>query len=165
MMKNNSLKMLAESLAKNGIASLRYDKRAIGASNHSAPRLAEALAKVLGGHGRRGPACIMVLFSDLGMNAARGRVFHLVGHELVERSEEVVIDLASAYGSGMALTEAEIARYTAELEAKVVEVIARVGAQGPKDMGAVMKALLPDVQGKADGKVVSELVKQRLAGK
>jgi uncharacterized protein YqeY len=53
----------------------------------------------------------------------------------------------------------------AELEAKVVEVIARVGAQGPKDMGAVMKALLPDVQGRADGKVVSELVKQRLAAR
>ncbi len=32
MMKNNSLKMLAEALAKNGIASLRYDKRAIGES-------------------------------------------------------------------------------------------------------------------------------------
>jgi uncharacterized protein YqeY len=52
-----------------------------------------------------------------------------------------------------------------ELEAKVDEVIARVGARGPKDMGAVMKALLPDVQGRADGKVVSELVKQRLAGR
>jgi len=53
----------------------------------------------------------------------------------------------------------------AELEAKVDEVIARVGAKGPKDMGAVMKALLPEVQGRADGKVVSELVKQRLAGR
>jgi uncharacterized protein YqeY len=52
-----------------------------------------------------------------------------------------------------------------EVEAKVAEVIARVGAQGPKDMGAVMKALLPEVQGRADGKVVSELVKQRLAGR
>jgi hypothetical protein len=52
----------------------------------------------------------------------------------------------------------------AEVEAKVAEVITRVGAQGPKDMGAVMKALLPEVQGRADGKVVSELVKQRLAG-
>ena len=51
-----------------------------------------------------------------------------------------------------------------EVEAKVAEVITRVGAQGPKDMGAVMKALLPEVQGRADGKVVSELVKQRLAG-
>ena len=51
-----------------------------------------------------------------------------------------------------------------EVEAKVAEVITRVGAQGPKDMGAVMKALLPEVQGRADGKVVSELVKRRLAG-
>lgn len=37
MMKNNSLKMLAEALAKNGIASLRYDKRGIGESKASAP--------------------------------------------------------------------------------------------------------------------------------
>jgi uncharacterized protein len=52
-----------------------------------------------------------------------------------------------------------------EVAAKVDEVIAQVGAQGPKDMGAVMKALLPAVQGRADGKVVSELVKQRLAAR
>lgn len=32
MMKNNALKMLAESLANNGIASIRYDKRGIGES-------------------------------------------------------------------------------------------------------------------------------------
>ncbi|WP_281235263.1 alpha/beta hydrolase [Flavobacterium gelatinilyticum] len=36
MMKNNSLKMLAEVLAKNGIASLRFDKRGIGESKASA---------------------------------------------------------------------------------------------------------------------------------
>jgi uncharacterized protein YqeY len=53
----------------------------------------------------------------------------------------------------------------AEVEAKVDEVIARVAAQGPKDMGAVMKALLPEVQGKAEGKAVSDLVKQRLAAR
>jgi uncharacterized protein YqeY len=53
----------------------------------------------------------------------------------------------------------------AELRAKVDEVIGKVGAKGPKDMGAVMKALLPEVQGRADGKVVSELVKARLSGK
>jgi len=53
----------------------------------------------------------------------------------------------------------------AELGAKVDEVVARVGAKGPKDMGAVMKALLPEVQGRAEGKAVSDLVKQRLAGK
>jgi len=35
-MKNNSLKMLAEALAKQGIASLRYDKRAVAESRKSA---------------------------------------------------------------------------------------------------------------------------------
>lgn len=53
----------------------------------------------------------------------------------------------------------------AEVRAKVDEVVARLQAQGPKDMGAVMKALLPEVQGKADGKLVSELVKARLSGR
>jgi uncharacterized protein YqeY len=52
-----------------------------------------------------------------------------------------------------------------ELRAKVDAAIASVGAKGPKDMGAVMKALQPDVQGRAEGKTVSEMVKARLAGK
>lgn len=52
-----------------------------------------------------------------------------------------------------------------ELRAKVDEVIRKVGAQGPKDMGAVMKALLPEVQGRAEGKAVSDLVKARLSAK
>jgi uncharacterized protein YqeY len=52
----------------------------------------------------------------------------------------------------------------AELEAKVAAAVAASGAKGPKDMGAVMKALMPEVQGKADGKVVSELVKAALTG-
>ena len=50
-----------------------------------------------------------------------------------------------------------------ELGAIVDAAFVRVGAQGPKDMGKVMKELLPEVQGKAEGKVVSELVKQKLA--
>lgn len=53
----------------------------------------------------------------------------------------------------------------AELRALVDAAIQKSGAQGPKDMGAVMKLLMPETQGKADGKVVSELVKARLSGK
>jgi len=52
-----------------------------------------------------------------------------------------------------------------ELRAEVRAAIAQVGAKGPKDMGAVMKALMPKVQGKADGKAVSEAVKAELAPK
>ena len=53
----------------------------------------------------------------------------------------------------------------AELKALVAAAVAKTGATGPRDMGTVMKTLLPDVQGKADGKLVSELVKARLSGK
>ncbi len=53
----------------------------------------------------------------------------------------------------------------AELRAKIDEAVKKVGAQGPKDMGAVMKALMPEVQGRAEGKQVSDLVKARLSGK
>jgi uncharacterized protein len=52
-----------------------------------------------------------------------------------------------------------------ELRSRVDDAVRRVGATGPRDMGAVMKALLPEVQGKADGRLVSELVKARLSGK
>ena len=52
-----------------------------------------------------------------------------------------------------------------ELRAKVEAAVAAAGAQGMKDMGKVMKALLPEVQGRAEGSAVSELVKARLSGK
>jgi uncharacterized protein YqeY len=52
-----------------------------------------------------------------------------------------------------------------ELKALVEAAVVKTGASGPRDMGAVMKALQPDVQGKADGRLVSELVKARLSGK
>jgi uncharacterized protein YqeY len=52
-----------------------------------------------------------------------------------------------------------------EIQRLVEAAVLKANAQGPKDMGAVMKLLMPDTQGKADGKVVSELVKARLSGK
>jgi len=51
----------------------------------------------------------------------------------------------------------------AELEQAVAQAIAEAGAQGPKDMGKVMKVLTPRIQGRADGKVAADLVKQKLA--
>ncbi len=49
-----------------------------------------------------------------------------------------------------------------ELEGMVREAIAQTGAQGARDMGKVMKALVPIVAGRADGKLLSELVKSSL---
>jgi uncharacterized protein YqeY len=49
-----------------------------------------------------------------------------------------------------------------EVEKLVREAIAQTGAQGAKDMGKVMKALVPLLAGRADNKLVSELVKNSL---
>ncbi len=46
---------------------------------------------------------------------------------------------------------------------KIVDwAVTEAKASGPKDMGNVMKLLMPKVQGKADGKLISQLVKERL---
>ncbi len=49
-----------------------------------------------------------------------------------------------------------------ELSGLVDEAIADSGASTPKQMGEVMKALMPKVRGRADGAQVSALVKARL---
>lgn len=51
----------------------------------------------------------------------------------------------------------------AELEAIVREAFIETGAQSVKDMGKVMKAVLPKVKGRADGSQINAIVKQLLA--
>jgi uncharacterized protein len=52
---------------------------------------------------------------------------------------------------------------TAGLEKLVNDVVAELGASGPKDLGRVMKAVMPRLAGQAvDGKAVTEMVKRRL---
>ena len=53
-----------------------------------------------------------------------------------------------------------------EVRSAVQEAIAATGASTPKDMGKVMKELMPKVKGRADGKLVNQIVRERLdAGK
>ena len=49
-----------------------------------------------------------------------------------------------------------------ELEVMVRDAVLQTAAQGARDMGKVMKALIPVVGGRADGKLISELVKNAL---
>ena len=50
-----------------------------------------------------------------------------------------------------------------EIETEARAVIEEVGAQSPKDTGKVMGALMPRVKGRADGKLVSEVVRGLLS--
>ena len=50
-----------------------------------------------------------------------------------------------------------------EITAQVKDIIAQTGAQGMKDMGKVMGQATKQMAGKADGKVISTIVRQLLA--
>ncbi len=49
-----------------------------------------------------------------------------------------------------------------EIEAVVVEAIEDLGATSMRDMGKVMGKLVPQLRGKADNSVVSQIVRQKL---
>ena len=48
------------------------------------------------------------------------------------------------------------------VKALILEVIQATGATSAKDIGKVMKAVMAKTQGRADGKMVNQLVKEML---
>jgi uncharacterized protein YqeY len=77
-------------------------------------------------------------------------------NDLVEK-ETAELNILQAYLPAGATPE--------EINAAVAEAIAETGASSPKDMGKVMKAVMPKLAGKnADGKAVNEAVRRTLGG-
>lgn len=74
-------------------------------------------------------------------------------------------DLASKEEEELAVIERYLPKQMDEAEIRTVltGIIAQVGAAGPGDMGKVMGVATKQLAGKADGKVVSGLVKELLA--
>lgn len=50
-----------------------------------------------------------------------------------------------------------------EIQTELKKIIEQVGAKGPQDMGKVMGTATKQLAGKADGKLISDLVKKLLA--
>jgi uncharacterized protein YqeY len=75
-------------------------------------------------------------------------------------------DLASREEAELAILQEFLPREmnTEELRDVVETAVAEVGAGGPKDLGRVMGVLMPQLRGRADGGVVSRLVREVLAG-
>jgi uncharacterized protein YqeY len=74
-------------------------------------------------------------------------------------------DLVAKESSEVAVLEAYLppAASAADIDAAVDAAIAETGANSPKDMGKVMKAVMPKLAGKnADGKAVNEAVRRKL---
>lgn len=65
----------------------------------------EVLGKLLGGHGRRGPAGILIASESQDHTCCNGRVFHLRQERLLERSELIGIDPQSSYATSLVMVE------------------------------------------------------------
>jgi len=76
------------------------------------------------------------------------------GREDLSKKEEEELNLILGYMPAQFNSE--------ELERLVEESMTEVGAEGEKDIGKVMKALMPKVKGRADGKMVNLLVSSKL---
>ena len=76
------------------------------------------------------------------------------GRDDAAKSEEDEAELIEGYLPAQLSDE--------ELGELVAAAVDETGASEPKDMGNVMKALMPKVGGRADGKRVSGAVKQKL---
>ena len=77
------------------------------------------------------------------------------GREDLAQKEEAELKVVSEF-LPEALSEEEI-------EKIVEETIREVGASSMKDMGKVMKSVMEKVKGRADGSIVSKIVKEKLS--
>jgi uncharacterized protein YqeY len=75
-------------------------------------------------------------------------------------------DLVATEEAELRVIEAYLPRQLdeAEIRAAVGQAISELGAQGPADMGRVMKVMMDRLRGLADGKVINAVVREILAG-
>ncbi len=74
--------------------------------------------------------------------------------DLVEKEEEELQILLAYLPQPFSQTE---------VEALIDQVIGETQATGPRDHGKVMKAVMTQVAGRAEGKAITEIVKQKLS--
>jgi len=96
--------------------------------------------------------------------------------EVLQRERKRRFEAAEAYRDGGRADRAEAEEREAELisaympeelpddelNAIVGDAVAESGASSPKEMGKVMALVMPQVKGRADGKRVSDAVKEKL---
>jgi uncharacterized protein YqeY len=98
-----------------------------------------------------------ILTRELKVRRESVDTFRAGGREDLVAKEEAAIAVVSEF-MPQPLSESE-------LKALVEQAIAETGAASPRDMGKVMGWLSPKTRGRADGKVVSQLVTQLLAAR
>jgi len=75
-------------------------------------------------------------------------------------------DLADQEGRELAIIQEYLPKQMSELEVKsaILEIVKQTGASSPADFGKVMPLVMKQLKGKADGRMVQELVRATLGG-
>lgn len=117
-------------------------------------------------------AAVRNLEIERGHDLADGEVLEVMAREIKQRQESRTEFERGGRSDLVAKVEAEIRILQSylpapltieEIRSLVQAAIAQVGATGPRDMGKVMPVLLPQTRGRADGKLVSDIVKELLS--
>jgi uncharacterized protein YqeY len=109
---------------------------------------------------------------ELGRSLADEDYIEILGKQVKQRRESIEAFRAGGREAMAANEEAEAAILAEflpealsaeELESLVRTAIAESGASSPADLGRVMAKVVPQTKGRADGKAVSDLVRQVLS--
>jgi uncharacterized protein YqeY len=109
---------------------------------------------------------------ELGRSLTDEDYVEILGKQVKQRRESIEAFRAGGREAMAANEEAEAAILAEflpeplsaeELESLVRAAIAESGASSPTDLGRVMGKVVPQTKGRADGKVVSDLVRQLLS--
>jgi hypothetical protein len=101
-------------------------------------------------------------------------IVQVVFSEIKKRKESILLfekgkreDLAKKEKKEMEVLKKYLPEQLSEEEIKKMakEIITKIGAKEPKDMGKVMGQLMPKLKGKAEGGLVSKIVKELLTPK
>ncbi len=121
---------------------------------------------------RMGLACIQLAEVEHGGELDEPTELSVLQRE-VKRREETIEELRHAdRPERLAEEEAELAILKAylpqvmtpdEIAAAAKGVIEQLGAKGPGDLGAVMRELMPQLKGRADGRLVNQVVRELLS--
>lgn len=120
-----------------------------------------------------------ILEQEVALRARRGREYQLDDTEVLEvlssyakqRRQSIESyrrggreDLARREEEELAIVESYLPQPLTEdeIEQIVRRVIAETGATGLGDLGRVMKTVMPEVKGRAEGKVVNEIARRSL---
>jgi hypothetical protein len=104
---------------------------------------------------------------------AEEEIVEVINSEIKKRREALSLFEQAKRSELVESTKKEIAVLEKYLPAQLTEdeiknlvrkAIVKVGAKDIKDMGKVMGALMPEIKGKADGTLVSKIVKDALSG-